>query len=302
MAEIEQDYRKYLDPSIVSKLNSLELKARLVVEGFMVGLHKSPYHGFSAEFSQHRPYMQGDELRNIDWKAYAKTEKYFIKQFEEETNLISHVIVDISKSMDFSYNNNLKKLEYSSILAASLMFLMMKQQDAVGLALYSDKIEHMLSPRSNRAYLTELLKTLATVKPSSKTQTANCLNLIAEKVKRKGLIIIISDFFDDINSVLTAIKHFRYKKNEVVVFQVLDPIERSFAFGRDAVFKDLETSEEIITQPFQIQKAYQQAMSEYIEYLKEECLNSGIEYNLIDTSTPFDKALFSYFRKRARLV
>lgn len=302
MPDSYQDYRKYLDPSIVSKLNSLELKARLVVEGFIVGLHKSPYHGFSAEFSEHRPYMQGDSLKNIDWKAYGKTERFFIKQFEEETNLISHVIVDISKSMDFSYNNNLRKIEYASILAASLMYLMMKQQDAVGLALYSNKIESLLAPKSNRAYLTELLKTLSAVAPSSKTQTASCLNLIAEKVKRRGLVIIISDFFDDINSVLTAIKHFRYKKNEVIIFQILDPVERSFAFGRDAVFKDLETSEEIVTQPFQIQKAYQQAMTEYIENLKEECLNSGIEYNLIDTSTPFDKALFSYFKKRRRLV
>ncbi|MGE5400317.1 MAG: DUF58 domain-containing protein [Ignavibacteriales bacterium] len=302
MPDSYQDYRKFLDPSTVSKLNSLELKARLVVEGFMVGLHRSPYHGFSVEFSEHRPYMQGDSPKNIDWKAYGKTEKYYIKQFEEETNLVSHVIVDVSKSMDFAYNNNLKKLEYASILAASLIYLMLKQQDAAGLALYSDKIETLMAPKSSRAYLSELLKSLAAVKPSSKTQTAHCLNSVAEKVKRRGLVIVISDFFDDVNSVLTALKHFRYKKNEVIVFQILDPIELSFAFGRDAVFKDMETSEEIITQPFQIQKAYQQAMAEYVETIKEECLNSGIEYNLLDTTVPFDKALFSYFKKRARLL
>lgn len=302
MPDSYQDYRKYLDPSVVSKLNSLEMKARLVVEGFMVGLHKSPYHGFSAEFSEHRPYMQGDSPKNIDWKAYGKTERFFVKQFEEETNLISHVIVDISRSMDFSYGSNIKKLEYVSILAASLMYLMIRQQDAVGLALYSDKVESILSPKSNRAYLTELLKTLSAAKPGGATRTANSLNIVAEKIKRRGLVIIISDFFDDINSVLTAIKHFRYKKNEVIIFQVLDPLEKSFAFGTDAVFKDLETAEEITTQPYQIQKAYQQAMSEYIENLKQECLNSGIEYNLLDTSTPFDKALFSYFKKRGRLL
>ncbi|MEI7812905.1 MAG: DUF58 domain-containing protein [Ignavibacteria bacterium] len=301
MPEINQDYRKFLDPSVVSRLNSLELKAHLVVEGFIAGLHKSPYHGFSAEFSEHRPYMQGDVLKNIDWKAYAKTERFYVKQFEEETNLISHIIVDVSRSMDFSYNNSIKKLEYASILAASLMYLMIKQQDSVGLALYSDKIEALMPPKSNRAYLITLLKTLATSKPSSKTCTAECLNLLAEKVKKRGLIIIISDFFDDINSVLTALRHFRYKKNEVIVFQVLDPLERSFAFGRDAVFKDLETDDEIVAQPYQIQNAYQQAMNDYIQNIKQECVNSGIEYNLTDTSTPFDKALLSYFKKRGRL-
>ncbi|MCX6149987.1 MAG: DUF58 domain-containing protein [Ignavibacteriales bacterium] len=302
MTETTLDYRKYLDPSTVSKLNSLELKARLVVEGFLVGLHKSPYHGFSVEFSEHRPYMQGDSLKNIDWKVYGKTEKFYIKQFEEETNLVCHLILDVSKSMDYGYENNIKKLDYASMLAASLIYLMQKQQDAVGLTLYSDKIESFLPPKSSKSYLPELLRTLSQVKPTSTTKTANCLSSVAEKVKRRGLVIIISDFFDDVKSVLTALKHFRYKKNEVIVFQVLDPIERSFAFSRDAIFKDLESAEEMTTQPHQIQKAYQIAMKEFIEMIKEECLNSNIEYNLIDTSTPFDKALFSYFKKRRRLM
>ncbi|MGE5499200.1 MAG: DUF58 domain-containing protein [Syntrophothermus sp.] len=302
MSESSKDYRKYLDPAIISRLNSLELKARLVVEGFMVGLHRSPYHGFSVEFSEHRPYMQGDSLKNVDWNVFGKTEKFFIKQFEEETNLISNIIVDVSKSMGYGSRESLTKLNYASILAASLMYLMIRQQDAVGLTLYSDKIETMLTPRSNRGYLTELLKTLASASPAGSTQTASCLNALAEKVKRRGLVIIISDFFDNIESVLTAVRHFRYKKNEVILFQILDPLERSFDFGRDAVFRDLETSEEIITQPYQIQKAYREAMQEFTTRLKEECLNSGIEYNLLDTSTPFDKALFSYFKKRSRLT
>ncbi len=302
MQELEVDHKKYLNPSTVSKLNSLELKARLVVEGFIAGLHKSPYHGFSVEFSEHRPYMQGDSLKNIDWKAYAKTEKFYIKQFEEETNLICNVIVDVSKSMDFSYDKNIKKIEYASILAASFIYLMLNQRDAVGLTLFSDKLEAYLPPKSNRGYLTELLKNLNSVKASSTTQTASCLSEIAERIKRRGLVIIISDFFDNINSVLKALRHFRYKKNEVVAFQVLDPVEMSFAFGRDAIFKDLETSEEMTTQPHQIQKAYKQAMKEFTERIKQECLNSNIEYNLIDTSTPFDKALINYFKKRSRLM
>lgn len=295
------DTKKYLDPAIVSKLNSLELKARMVVEGFIVGLHKSPYHGFSVEFSEHRPYMQGDNLKAVDWKVYGKTERYFIKQFEEETNLKSYILLDTSKSMDFASKNNIKKLEYGLILAASLSYMMLRQQDAVGISLYSEKINEYIPPKASRIYLHEILKTLNKAKASSKTNTAESLNEIAEKINRRGLVVIISDLFDEINSVIKALKHFSYKNNEVIVFQVVDPLERSFAFGRDAVFKDMETDEEITTQPYQIQKSYRDAMSEFIDRIKTECRNSNIEYNLLDTSHPFDKALFSYLQKRKKL-
>jgi uncharacterized protein (DUF58 family) len=295
------DHRRYLDPQIISKLSNLELRARLVVEGFMVGLHKSPYHGFSAEFSQHRPYMQGDDLKNIDWKVYGKTEKYFIKQYEEETNLKSYIILDTSKSMDFKSGNNISKLNYSMILAASLSYLMIKQQDAVGLALYSEKINKLFQPKASRTYLQEILKHLSTVTAGEQTHTASSLGEIAEKIKRRGLVIIISDFFDDVNSVIRSLKKFSFMKNEVIVFQILDPIERNFSFGKDAIFKDMETQEEITTQPYQIQKSYKQAMEEFTKKIKRECLNSNFDYNLIDTSTPFDTALFTYIQKRSRL-
>ena len=301
MNPVSQDYRKFLDPSIISKLNSLELKARLVVEGFMVGLHKSPYHGFSAEFTQHRPYMQGDGLKDIDWKVYGKTEKFFIKQYEEETNLKSYILLDISNSMNFAYDKNIKKIEYASTLVAAFSYLMIKQQDAVGLAVYADKIVKYFPPKMSRAYLREIIKNLAQIEPSEKTNTAECLNSIAEKIKRRGLVIIVSDFFDDVNAILKALKHFRYKRHEVIVFQILDPIERTFAFGKDAIFKDMETTEEMTTQPYQIQKSYRDAMNEFIGKIKSECLNSNIEYNLIETSAPFDKALFSYIQKRSKL-
>ncbi len=301
MNPVSQDYRKFLDPSIISKLNSLELKARLVVEGFMVGLHKSPYHGFSAEFTQHRPYMQGDGLKDIDWKVYGKTEKFFIKQYEEETNLKSYILLDISNSMNFAYDKNIKKIEYASTLVAAFSYLMIKQQDAVGLAVYADKIVKYFPPKMSRAYLREIIKNLAQIEPSEKTNTAECLNSIAEKIKRRGLVIIVSDFFDDVNAILKALKHFRYKRHEVIVFQILDPIERTFAFGKDAIFRDMETTEEMTTQPYQIQKSYRDAMNEFIGKIKSECLNSNIEYNLIETSAPFDKALFSYIQKRSKL-
>jgi len=290
-----------LDPTLISKLNSLELKAKTVVEGFKVGLHRSPYHGFSVEFSEHKVYMQGDPIKNIDWKVFGKSDKLFIKQFEEETNLTCHILLDISASMNYQSIGIISKLDYGKILAASLSYLMVSQQDSVGLSLYSNKIENYFPPRSNKIYLQKLLQGLENVSPANKTETAQCLNLIAEKVKKRGLVVIISDFFDNVDSIITALKHFKYKKNEVIVFQILDPIEKSFAFDRDTIFVDIETRDELSTQPHQIRKAYQSAMNEFLEKLKSECLNNKIEYNQIDTKTPFDKALFAYFKKRTRL-
>ncbi|MCG6913147.1 DUF58 domain-containing protein [bacterium BMS3Abin03] len=301
MDQSNLDYRNLLNPSIIPKINSLELRARLVVEGFMVGLHKSPYHGFSVEFTQHRPYMQGDSLKDVDWKVYGKTEKFYIKQYEEETNLKSYILLDVSKSMSFSSADSVSKLDYASTLAAALSYLMIKQQDAAGLTLYSNRIVQHLPPKAARPYLQQILKTLSLANPSDTTNTATCLNSVAEKIKRKGLVIIISDLFDDVSSIISALKHFSYNKNEVIVFQILDPMERSFAFGRDAIFRVMETEEEMTTQPFQIQKAYKLAMEEFINTIKRECLNSNIDYNLIDTSAPFDKALLSYIQKRSKL-
>lgn len=295
------DYKSFLNPAVVSKLNSLELKARMVVEGFMVGLHRSPYHGFSVEFSQHRPYMQGDDLKNIDWKVYGKTEKYFIKQYEEETNLKCQIILDTSKSMDFKSGNNISKLSYATILAAALSYMMIKQQDAAGLALYSEKINKIFPPKASRTYLQEILKQLSQVSAADKTNTSSSLGEIAQKIRRRGLVIIISDLFDEIDTVIKSLKSFSYNKHEVIVFQILDPIEKSFAFGRDAIFRDMETLEEMTTQPYQIQTAYKQAMEEFTGKIKRECLNANFDYNLIDTSTPFDTALYTYIQKRSRL-
>lgn len=301
MAVKSQDYKKFLDPLVISKLKTLELRARMVVEGFKVGLHRSPYHGFSVEFSEHRPYMQGDALKNVDWKVFAKSEKYFIKQYEEETNLICNVFVDISKSMNYKHTAKITKLEYATILAAALAYVMIDQQDSVGLAIYSDKIHSYLPPKSNRVYLRTILSALDKIKPEGATATSRCLDSVADKIKKRGLTIIISDFFDDLDSILNALKHIHYKKNEVIVFQILDPTEKNFGFDSDSIFVDIETGEQITTQPHQIQRAYQQAMNEYLSKLKSECLNYGIEYNLIDTTQPFDKALISYFAKRAKL-
>ena len=276
----------------------MELRARLVVEGFFTGLHKSPYHGFSVEFTEHRQYMPGDEIKHIDWKAYGKTDRFYIKQFEEETNLKSYLIIDASRSMDYASKGNLKKFAYASYVAAALSFLMIEQRDAVGLTLFDEGIRVSLPPRATRSYLKEILKELESAQPAKKTGTSASLNLIAEQIKRRGLVIVLSDLFDKPESVMTALKHFRHKGHEVVVMQILDPLERSFAFDGDAIFKDLETQEELMTQPWHIQKAYQQSMQEFLDFYKRQCRDNNIDYVLLDTSTPFDKALFEYLNKR----
>jgi uncharacterized protein (DUF58 family) len=295
------DYKNFLNPSIISKINNLELRARLVVEGFLVGLHKSPYHGFSIEFSEHRPYMIGDDLKSVDWRVYARTEKYFIKQYEEETNLKSWIIIDSSRSMSFSSVGQINKLEYVKTLAAALSYLMIKQRDAVGLINYSKKIEFSLQPKATKTYLNEIIKTLHLIKAADVTNTANSLSELAEKIKKRSLIIIISDFFDEIENTIKALKNFSYLKSEVIVFQILDPMELSFGFKDDSTFIDLETNERMNTQPYHLRKAYQDAMKEFIDKIKHECLKSYFDYNLIQTNEPFDKALFKFVQKRKRL-
>ncbi len=324
------DYKKYLDPSIVAKLSNMELKARMVVEGFIAGMHKSPYHGFSVEFAEHRQYMPGDDLKHLDWKILAKTDRYYIKRFEEETNLKSYLLVDISRSMDFKsgeatgkdntkknffkrliskseygesqLTGKITKLEYASYLAAALSYLMLIQRDAISLTTYDTRIRSYIPPHSTKANLQLILRGLSDIKPENETGTAKCLNEIADKVKRRGLVIILSDFFDDQESVISALKHFRYNKNEVILFQILDPVELSFLEGNPVTLKDMETHEEIFSQPFAMQKAYQETIREFIEKYKNECRKNEIDYNLLNTSTPFDEALLRYLNKRKKLV
>ena len=183
----QSDFRKFLNPAVIAKLKSLELKARTVVEGFMVGYHKSPYHGFSVEFSQHRPYMQGDSIKNLDWKVFAKSERYYIKQYEEETNLLAHIILDSSKSMDYQHDGDITKYDYAKVLAASLVYLLLKQQDAVGLAIYSDEIKSYLRPKAKWTYLRQILSEIERSKPNGTTRTSESINAIVENIKTKGL-------------------------------------------------------------------------------------------------------------------
>jgi len=299
-AQNQRDYRKYLDPAIVSKLASIELKARLVVEGFIVGLHRSPYHGFSVEFAEHRQYMPGDDFRHIDWKVYGKSDRFYIKQFEEETNLKAYILLDASNSMGYK-SDGISKLEYGSYLAASLAYLMLRQQDAPGLLVYDEKIRSYIPPRGARSHITPILKQLNETEPSNKTDAAVAFHELADRIRRRGLIIVISDLLDDPERFLLGLKHFRHRQHEVIVFQILDPYERNFAYGAEARFKDMETGRELLTDPWQIRKEYMAKLEEYLGRISRVCRDSQIDYHLLDTSIPFDRALFGYLAKRSKL-
>ncbi len=300
MARSGPNYRTFLQPEVVSKLANMDLRARLVVEGFITGLHRSPYHGFSVEFAEHRQYMPGDEIKHIDWKVYGRTDRFYVKQFEEETNLKAYLLLDASGSMGFG-SEKITKLQYATYLAASLAYLMLKQRDSVGLITFDEKIRSYAPPRSVHSYLHELFRELERVKSRAKTNVANTFHELAERIKRRGLIIILSDLLDDPDRVIAGLKHFRHKKHEVIIFHILDPLERTFNFRKDAQFKDLETGETLTTQPWHIRGEYRELMAQFIESYRRRCRENRIDYVVLDTAQDFDRALVEYLLKRKRI-
>ena len=292
---------QYLHPDVVAKLGSMELRARLVVEGFITGLHKSPFHGFSAEFSEHRQYRAGDDLKHIDWKIFGRSDRYYVKQYEDETNLRCLIAVDQSASMGYASEGHITKFQYASYLAAALSYLVLQQRDAAGLATYTTDVDTYLPPRSKRSYVQELIKTLDAATPHDTTGTATALHKLAERLTRRGLVVIISDLFDDPEQILQALRHFRHNQHDVLVMQVLDPREVDFNFSSAAVCKDMETGDELTTQPLHLRTAYRGAMEEFCTQLKRGCHAQNIDYVRITTDRPFDMALREYIVKRQRV-
>jgi uncharacterized protein (DUF58 family) len=292
--------KSLLDPEVAARLKSLEFRARHVVEGFISGLHKSPYHGFSVEFAEHRQYMPGDPVQNLDWKVFGKTDRYYLKEFEEETNLRCQILLDCSGSMAYG-SGDLSKFDYAKTLAASLAYLMQRQRDAVGLTCFSDRVLFDLPSRSASHHLHLVLRQLAGMETGTLTETREVFHLMAERLKRRGLIIVISDLLADPETVVRGLKHLRHRRHEVVVFQLLDPRERDFAFGHAARFEDMETGEVLPTLPAQIRSAYKAQMTEMIEQYRRNCLESMVDYHLLDTSVPFGHALYAYLGKRGKL-
>ena len=287
----------------------MELRARLIVEGFITGLHKSPYHGFSVEFAEHRPYNPGDELRHIDWKVFGKTDRYYLKQYEEETNLRNYVVLDTSSSMRYKHAAGLTKLSYGSYLAAALHFMMVKQRDATGLIAFDEDVHTLLRPKSTQAYLRQLLATLerlnATPEDGKKTSAASVLNIVAEWISRRSLVVLITDLFENVGeheALLKAMRHLRYRGHEVLVFHVLESeTERNFAFPDvPMLFRDMETGEEMTLQPAQLKQNYAEAVRAFSEHFRRQCRASHIDFVELDTSEPYDTALLAYLNKRRR--
>lgn len=292
---------RFLDPESLSRLDSMELIARLVVEGFIAGLHRSPFHGFSVEFSEYRPYNPGDSVGRIDWKVYAKTDRHYVKLFEEETNLRATLLLDGSRSMDFAGDaGRVSKFRYASMLAAGLAYLLIHQQDAVGLVTFDEKIRQVLPARSVRRHLYDLLTAIEQQRPGGLTDVGATLHRAAEMVKRRGLVILISDLLDEPERVLAGLKHFRHRGHEVLVFHVLDPLERDLDLRREVRLEDLETGETLRTQPWFIRREMGERVTAWIHQLESECREHRIDYLTLTTDTPFDVALRRALDRRAR--
>lgn len=289
-----------LSPELLSRVRDLNLIARLVVEGFLAGLHRSPGRGFSVEFAEYRAYMPGDDIRHVDWKLLARTDRYYVKEFEEETNLRAHILLDTSASMGYHSQGTVGKLEYGRCLAAALAFLLLHQHDAVGLSLFSENITHYLPPRSRSSHWVRILKTLELVPGRSGTNFATILSQFSGHVRRRGLVILISDLWDRPNRVISALKHLRHLKHELLVFHLLDPRERRLDMASPGILVDMETRRELEVDGSSA-AGYVRSAQEWTQWLGRECRRHYIDYQLVDTATPFDVALWRYLHKRQRL-
>ncbi len=291
------DKRKYLNPRTLATLANMQLRARMVVEGFIVGLHKSPYHGFSVEFAEHRAYGPGDNLRYLDWRLYGKTDRFYVKQFEEETNLKAHIMLDMSKSMAYA-SSDISKLQYGSYLSAALTYLLLRQQDAVGLTLFDTEIRTHIRPSSRPSMLNNILSHLENVTPGEQTAIGHSLHHLADRINRRGLVIIISDMLDDLDNILNGLKHFRHDRHEVLIFHILDPREVDFEFDAQAKFKDMESGEVLATEPWHIQKDYQKAVAQFRDNLGSRAREQHVDYVPLTTDQSLDVALLAYLNKR----
>ena len=266
----------------------MKLRARLVVEGYLIGHHKSPYHGFSVEFAEHRAYGHGDEVRHIDWKLYGKTDRYYVKRFEEETNVRSYILLDKSKSMSFG-SGSITKLAYGSYLSAALSYLMINQKDAIGLVLFDEKIKKFIPPRAKSSHSNIIMRALDKIKPGHDTHIHPVLNSMAERIRKRGLVILISDLLDDPEEVLMGLNHFRYNKQEVIVFHLVDRKEYDFDFNDRTQFNDMETGVTITTDPWHIRSAYKDQVNQSIKNYKHGCRNLKIDYvQLLQTLKIFE--------------
>ncbi len=288
----------YLKPEVITQIKRLDLRAQFVVKGFLQGLHASPFQGFSVEFSEHRRYSYGDDPANIDWLVYAKTDKYYVKKFEAETNITGYVAMDLSKSMSFTYRQELTKFDYSICLAASLCYLMIHQQDPVGLVTFDERIRHCLPPKSRRSQLTNILSHLSQLKPAGQTDIAMSLGQLAAMLRQRSLVMVFSDFLTDTPSVFQSLRRLRHGGHDVILFHVLDEAEVTFPFDGMVQLHDPESEETLIVQAEGYRQDYTQEIVSFREEYAAECRNLGVDYVPLDTSMQFDRALMEYLMSR----
>jgi uncharacterized protein (DUF58 family) len=291
--------QRLLDPEMLARLAAFPLRARLAMEGYVSGVHRSRSRGVSVEFAEHREYAPGDDLRYLDWKASGRTDKYYLKQFEEETNLACHLLLDTSESM--SYRGpaaRMSKLEYAQRAAAALAYLVLHQQDCVGLATFDSEVRAILRPSGNPSHLQDLLQVIEEASPGRKTSIGPILHDLAERLKRRGIVIILSDMFDELSSVLAGLKHLRHRRHEVILMHVLDPAEIEFPFEQATLFVGLEGAGQVPADPPALRRAYLAQFGTYLRQLRAGCREQAIDYLLLRTDRPLGIVLSGYLASR----
>jgi uncharacterized protein (DUF58 family) len=299
--QAEAGARQFLDPAVLARLGSLELKARVVVEGYLQGLHRSPFRGLSVEFAEYRPYLHGDDPRSIDWKIYARSDRTYVKRFEQETNLPCHLLLDVSGSMAYG-SAGLTKLDYGTYLCAALAWLLNAQRDAVGLMAFDAEVVAHVPASARPGHLRTLLGALDRLRPGARSDLSKPITQLAEAITRRGLVVLVSDLLDDPEAVVAGLRHLRFRGMEVVVFHVIDPAERTFPFERSTRFRDLETGTQVLTSPAAVREEYLRQFEAARARFEEGARTYGIDYCPLDTSTPLEFALVAYFAARRRAL
>lgn len=293
---------EYFEPQRIGKLKNLSVLARQAVEGFITGLHRSPHHGFSVEFAEHREYTPGDDTRHLDYVAWGRTDRYYIKQYEQETNLRAYILLDVSNSMNYRQGGSVSKFTYGCFLAACLSYLMCRQQDVVGMIAFDDKERFHLPPGSTPAHLDRIFKSLEQLRPGKTTAIASTFHNLANSIAKRGLVIIISDLYDDQSAVMKALQHFVFKRHQIILLHVMDPAELTFPFKKITSFVDMETSERMQVDPRHVRDAYLNEVNAFVERYRRECSQRKIEYVLTPTDVPYDRMLLDYLARRRSLM
>ena len=292
-----------LDPRTLAQLQGLELRARRIVEGYVAGLHSSPYQGFSNEFAEHREYAIGDDLRYVDWKVFGKTDKVYLKQFEEETNLICYLLLDTSESMRYrGPGASMSKLEYAQCAAASLAYLVLHQRDSAGLVTFDQEVRQLVRPSSSPTQLKQLVHVMEQTTAARKTRTGPIFHDLAERLARRGIVVILSDLFDDVDAMLAGLKHFRHRRHDVIILHILDPAEIDFPFQHITMFKGLEGLGEVITEPRSLRAAYQNEVQSFLKQVRTGCRAQQIDYLTVRSDEPLDAVLTAFLSARKKRV